>query len=101
MEGTDASRVDIAALLSIADRYQGVGDLVGDAVRMHLGDLKFDGAGAGRAYIAHGDAVRSAVGEVVSLLWRWSRACSEIAAALRVSADRYAETDVRAGRRMG
>ncbi|KUH95600.1 type VII secretion target [Mycobacterium sp. IS-3022] len=101
MGARDASRVDVAALLSIADQYEVVVDLVDGAVRTHLSDLVFDGASAGRSYVAHGDAVRSAVEEVVDQLRRWSRAAAEIAAALRVSADRYAEADERAARRVG
>ncbi|KUH81578.1 MULTISPECIES: type VII secretion target [unclassified Mycobacterium] len=101
MGARDASRVDVAALLSIADQYEVVVDIVDGAVRTHLSDLVFDGAGAGRAYVAHGDAVRSAAEDVVGQLRRWSRAAAEIAAALRVSADRYAEADERAARRVG
>ncbi|OBG11884.1 hypothetical protein A5765_16400 [Mycolicibacterium celeriflavum] len=101
MGATDASRVDVAALLSIASQYELVADTVDGAVRTHLSDLVFDGARAGRSYVAHGDAVRAAVEDVVNQLRRWSRAVAEIAAALRVSADRYAEADERAARRVG
>lgn len=101
MEATDASRVDVAALLGVARQYQVVADIVDATIRTHLSGLAFDGAGAGRSYVAHGDAVRSAVEDIVNQMRRWSRASAEIAAALRVSADRYAEADTRAARRLG
>ncbi|OBI78764.1 type VII secretion target [Mycobacterium sp. E740] len=100
MGAREASRVDAAALLSIAGQYELVAGLIDGAVRTHLGELTFDGAGAGRSYVAHGDAVRSAVEDVVSGLRQWSRASAEIAAVLRVSADRYVEADVYAARRL-
>ncbi len=97
----DAAGVDIAALRSVADQYQTVADLLDGAVRTHLGGLTFDGAIAGRAYVARGDAVRDGVEHVVQQVRQWSRACSEIAAVLRVSANRYADADARAGSRVG
>ncbi|SEH92613.1 Excreted virulence factor EspC, type VII ESX diderm [Mycolicibacterium rutilum] len=101
MGGTDAARVDVTALASVATQYQTAADIVAAAARTHLAALSFDGAAAGQAYVAHGDAVRRAVEEVADQLWRWSRAASEIAGALRASADRYAEADLRAVGRMG
>lgn len=101
MGATDASRVDVAALLGVARQYQVAADIVDAAIRTHLSGLGFDGAGAGRSYVAHGDAVRSGVEDIVNQMRRWSRASAEIAAALRVSADRYAEADARAARRLG
>ncbi|MGE2718205.1 type VII secretion target [Mycolicibacterium celeriflavum] len=97
----DASRVDAAALLSVAQQYEAAADIVDAAVRKHLSRLTFDGAGAGRAYVAHGDAVRSAVDHIVDQLRRWSRASAEIATALRVSVERYAEADAHAAARLG
>ncbi|KUI16832.1 hypothetical protein AU193_21805 [Mycobacterium sp. GA-1285] len=97
----DTSRVDAAALSSVARQYQAVADTVDAAVRTHLSGLAFDGAGAGRAYVAGGDAVRSAVDDMVNQLREWSRASAEIAGALRASVDRYAEADARAAERMG
>ncbi|OBB77352.1 Protein of uncharacterised function (DUF2580) [Mycolicibacterium flavescens] len=101
MGGTDAARVDAAALLSVARQYQGAADALDAAVRTHLSGLAFDGAGAGRSYAAGGDAVRSAVDDVVNQLRRWSRASAEIAVALRTCIDRYAEADARAADRLG
>ncbi|WP_371412930.1 type VII secretion target [Mycolicibacterium sp. GF69] len=97
----DASRVDVAALSSIARQYQTVADIVDAAVRTHLSGLAFHGAGAGRSYIARGEVVRSAVEDIVNQMRWWSRASAEIAAALQAAADRYAEADARAARRLG
>jgi hypothetical protein len=101
MGEANASRVDTAALLSVARQYQVAADNIDAAIRIHLSGLAFDGACAGRSYVARGDAVRSAVEAIVNQMWRWSRASAEIAATLRVSADRYAEADERAARRLG
>lgn len=101
MGQADAAGVDVAALLGVANQYQSVADLLDGAVRTHLAGLTFDGATAGREYVARGDAVRDGLEHVVHQLRQWSRACSEIAAVLRISADRYLEADARAGRRVG
>jgi hypothetical protein len=100
MGQADVARVDVPGLLGVARQYQVVADIVDGAVRTHLSALEFDGARAGRAYGAHGDAVRTRVDRLVSQLLQWSRACAEIAAALRASADRYADADARAARRV-
>jgi hypothetical protein len=96
----DAARVDVAAVLAVARRYEACADIVDGAVRTHL-NLEFDGAGAGRMHTARGDALRSAVDRIVDQLRQWSRASREIAAALRASADRYAEADALAAQRVG
>jgi hypothetical protein len=97
----DVARVDVAALHAIARQYEAAADIVEGAVRTHLTALVFDGAAAGRMHVAHGDGLRTSVDHVVDQLGQWSRAATEIAAALRVSADRYAEADARAARRVG
>lgn len=97
----DAARVDVAALHSVARQYQTVAEIVDGAVRTHLTVLGFDGASAGRLYVARGDAVRAGVDHVADRLRQWSRACAEIAAVLRASADRYAEADAVSARRVG
>src|SRR3954471_18154427 len=104
----DAVRVDVAALHAVARQYEAAADIVEGAVRMHLTGLVFDGAAAGgggaaagRVHAARGDALRVAVEDVVDQLRQWSRAAAEIAAALRASADRYAEADAGAARRVG
>ncbi len=97
----DAARVDVAAMLGLARRYDVAADIVDTAVRTHLTALKFDGAAAGRVHTARGDALRTAVDQVVDQLRQWSRAATEIASAMRVSAERYADADSRAARRVG
>lgn len=101
MGETGAARVNVVELLSIARQYQGVAETVDAAVRTHLTGLGFDGAVAGRAYVARGDALRAGNDDVVSALKLWSRAASEIAATLRASADRYADADARAAQGVG
>jgi hypothetical protein len=101
MGDPDAARVDIGALLGVAREYDAVADTVDDAVRSHLSGLAFDGASAGRVHVARGEAVRTAIDDVVAQLRGWARAATEIATALRVSADRYAEADSRAAQRVG
>jgi hypothetical protein len=97
----DVARVDVAALHAVARQYDAAAAVVEGAVRMHLSGLMFDGAVAGRAHGARGDAVRAAVDRDVDQLRQWSRAATEIAATLRASADRYAEADAGAARRLG
>lgn len=93
--------MDVAALHTVARQYEAAADIVDGAVRTHLAGLGFDGAAAGRMHAARGDALRISVDHVVDQLRLWSRAAAEIAAVLRVSADRYAEADARAARRVG
>ncbi|MGA5464182.1 type VII secretion target [Mycobacterium sp. NPDC050041] len=97
----DATRVDAAALHTAAQRYESAARLVDTAVRTHLDALTFDGAAAGRAHTTRGDALRAAVDDVVAPLRRWSTAATEIAVLLRLSADRYADADAAAARRVG
>jgi Excreted virulence factor EspC, type VII ESX diderm len=97
----EVARVDVAALHAVARHYEAAADIVDGAVRKHLSGLGFDGAAAGRMHAARGDALRIAVDHIADQLRQWSRAAAEIAAALRVSADRYAEADARAARRVG
>lgn len=100
MAQPEVARVDVAALRAVARHYEVVADIVDATVRTHLTGLGFDGAVAGRMHVARGDALRAAVEHVVSQLREWSRAAAEIAAALRASANRYAEADSGAARRM-
>lgn len=97
----DAARVDLAAIRAVARQYQAVADSIDAAVRTYLTSLVFDGAVAGRAYTGHGDALRTGVETIVNRLQTWSRASAEIAATLRASADRYADADSGAARRLG
>jgi len=95
------ARVDVAAVLAVARQYEMAGDALDAAVRTHLSGLAFGGAEAGRLHVARGDAVHVALDRISDGLRAWARACAEIASALRVSADRYAEADISAGRRVG
>jgi Excreted virulence factor EspC, type VII ESX diderm len=97
----EVARVDVAAVHAVARQYETVADIVEGAVRTHLTGLVFGGAAAGRMHVGRGDALRAAVDHVVYQLRGWSRAAAEIAAALRASADRYAEADADAARRIG
>jgi len=97
----DAARVDVAAVLDAARQYDAAADIVDTAIQIHLTGLRFDGAVAGRMHTARGDALRSAVDDVVDRLHLWSRAATEIAAELRACAERYVDVDVRGARRLG
>jgi uncharacterized protein YukE len=97
----DTTRVDVAALLGIADRYDSAAETIDSVFRSRLSRLTFDGASAGRAHTADGDALHIALAEVADQLRQWSRAATEIAAAVRASAARYADSDVRASMRVG
>lgn len=96
----DVVHVDASALISVARQYDTVAEIVDDAVRDHLTGLAFGGATAGRNHVARGEVLRGAVDEIAVQLRTWSRAATEIAAALRDSADRYADADGRAARRV-
>lgn len=84
--------MDTAAVRIAAARF----DTAADILSGTLSGLRFDGATAGRAHVAHGDAVRAAVERLAAALAQWSRAAAEIAAALRADADRYGEAELRA-----
>jgi hypothetical protein len=95
----DAARVDIAALLGVAHQYEAVADIVDSAVRTHL-NFEFDGAVAGRMHVASGDALRRGLDRIADQLRQWSQTNREIALVLRMSADRYADVDMRAAQRL-
>lgn len=101
MGEADAARVDVAALLEVAGRYDEIAAIVDAAVRHDLSGLAFDGSTAGRAHTASGDALRLAVEDVGDQLRQWSRAAAEVAVALRVSADRYRAAESRAAAGLG
>lgn len=93
MGAVQAARVDGAALVSMAARYDAAASIVETAVRTHLSALSFDGSAAGREYVAHGNALRASVDDVVAALPGWARSAADIADTLRASAARYAEAD--------
>jgi hypothetical protein len=95
------AHVDVPALLDAARQYQAIAESLDDAIHRQLTGLAFDGASAGREYVARGDALRAGVDHLADQLRSWSRACVEIAAQLRGSAERYADVDTQAGDRVG
>ena len=97
----DVAHVDVAALRSVAADYQNVAAKHDGARRPPQSGRAVDGAPARRAYVARGDAVRDGVEHVAHQVRLWSRACNEIAAVLRASANRYADADAHAGSRIG
>ncbi|MGE2832410.1 type VII secretion target [Mycobacterium sp. SMC-4] len=101
MGTTGAAHVDAAAVRAAAREYDAASALIDAAVRNHVSALAFGGATAGRAYLAHGDALCRAVDNVATGLRQWSRAAAEIAAALHACADRYRDADLRAADRVG
>jgi Excreted virulence factor EspC, type VII ESX diderm len=97
----DAARVDVMAVLDVARGYDAIADMIDDGVDEHLTHPSFDGAVAGRAHAARGDALRTAIGHLADQMRTWSRASAEIGSALRVSADAYAGVDALGARRLG
>jgi hypothetical protein len=97
----DAARVDVMAVLGVARGYDAIADMVVAGVHAHLAHSSFDGAVAGRAHAARGEALRKAIGELADQLRMWSRSCSEISSALRVSADDYVGVEALGVRRLG
>lgn len=93
--GHDAiTRVDVAALRVAADQFDTGADILESGIRTQLARLAFDGARAGRDHVADGDALRHRLDRLVGELTAWSRASTEIAGALRVGAQRYADAEV-------
>jgi uncharacterized protein YukE len=93
--------VDTTAVRAAATRFDATAATIDAAVRTRLGRLAFDGAAAGRFHVAGGDALRRALDRWASELTQWSRASAEIAAALRLGADSYADAESRAAARVG
>lgn len=93
--------IDIAAVRAVANRFDAGAEALNGAVRTRLAGLAFGGATAGQAHLARGDALRATLGRLTGELAAWGRAATEIATALRVGADRYAEADLRGASRIG
>ena len=96
----DVARVQVATLRDAAREYDSIADAVA-AARSHLAGLTFDGAVAGRSHGARGDTLRARLGQIDDAMRQWSTASAGIAAALRLSADRYTDADARSARRLG
>lgn len=96
----ESARMDAAAVLAIARRYDDTAERVDAALRRCQAALGFTAARAGREYTDSGAQVRKSVDETIGALRGWSRSCLDIAAQLRLSADDYAQIDDRAARRI-
>ncbi|HUH71244.1 MAG TPA: type VII secretion target [Mycobacterium sp.] len=92
--------VDVAAVQRVADQLDAAAELIDGALRDHLERLAFGGASAGRAHTTRGDALRVEFERLAAQLSQWSRATVEIALALRVGADRYADAELYAAARI-
>jgi hypothetical protein len=90
MGNTHTANVDVAALGTIADRFDDAAVLIERAARGRLG---FDGASAGRAHAGHGDQWCRIVETVLTDLSVWARAAAEVGTTLRVGARRYRDAD--------
>ncbi|WP_299564026.1 type VII secretion target [uncultured Mycolicibacterium sp.] len=95
----DTARVDTAALMDIARRYDDAAHRLDALARGRLAGLRFGAARAGRDHAQHGTAVAAALWELTDGVRRWSRACAELAAALRTTALRYADAEAVAAQR--
>lgn len=94
------TEIDVAATHRVADQFGLAAELVDRALSDHLTRLAFGGASAGRAHTARGDALRVELERLTAELSQWSRASAETAAALRASADRYADAELYAAARI-
>ncbi|MCV7347319.1 type VII secretion target [Mycolicibacterium rhodesiae] len=90
------TRVDCGGLRVAAHHFDSTAEVLDGALRGQLSRLHFDGAMAGRMHVAHGDAVRAALDRLAAAMAQWSRAAAETAVALRVTADRYGDAELRA-----
>ncbi|MGF2946941.1 type VII secretion target [Mycobacterium sp. Lab-001] len=100
MRERSCAEVDVPAVHGVADRLRVAAELIDDAVEEHLARLAFSGAGAGRPFAARGDALRAGLQRLAAELSQWSRASVAVAVALRASADRYADAELCAARRI-
>ncbi len=97
----DAARMDVAAVLDAAHRYDTAAGMLDTAAQRCLSTLTFGGARAGREYGAEGTSVRHTAERAAAALRDWSRNCREVSAQLRASATEYLQVDDRAARRIG
>ncbi|MEB3050512.1 type VII secretion target [Mycolicibacter sp. MYC123] len=93
--------LDAAGLRSVADGFDAAAAAIDSATRIRLGGLVFDGSRAGRDHVGAGESVRRSLDSWAGELTRWSRASTEIAAALRAGAARYACAELSAADRLG
>lgn len=93
--------LDSAGLRSVADSFDVTAADIDIAARIRLGGLSFDGGVAGRDHIRAGETLRRALDAWWPELARWSRATTEIAAALHAGLARYAHAETSAAERVG
>ncbi|BBX21394.1 hypothetical protein MTER_08050 [Mycolicibacter terrae] len=93
--------LDAAALRSVADCFEATAADIDTAIRIRLGGLMFDGGAAGRDHVAAGEGLRRVLGAWAPQLTSWSRASTEIAAALRAGLERYGRAESSAADRVG
>ncbi|WP_406816981.1 type VII secretion target [Mycobacterium sp. M23085] len=96
----DRTQIDVPAAQRVANQFAMAADFIDRAVSAHLSRLAFGGAGAGREHTARGDMLRAELERLVAQMSQWSRASGEIAAALRSSAERYADAEFYAAARI-
>ncbi|OBH44672.1 hypothetical protein [Mycobacterium mantenii] len=94
------TQIDAPAAQRVANQFAMAAEFIDRAVSDHLSRLAFGGAGAGRDHTARGDALRIEFERLVAQVSQWSRASAEIAAALRSSAERYADAELYAAARI-
>ena len=92
--------VDTALLRAAAARIDTAADLLQEAVDTHLRELRFDGAAAGNAHGAAGEAIHAAVLRSVADAVHWARATRELSRGLRAGADVHAGAEATATRTM-
>ncbi|MEI7717516.1 MAG: type VII secretion target [Mycobacterium sp.] len=92
--------IDVSATHLLADRFDAAADMIDGAAGEHLMRLEFDGSNAGSAHGARGAALHAALQRLAAQASRWSRACTEIAVALRAGADGYSDAELSAAARI-
>lgn len=95
-----STQIDVPAAQRVANQFAMAAEFVDRAVSDHLSRLAFGGGVAGRTHAARGDALRAELERLVAQVSQWSRASAEIAAALRSSAERYADAELYAAARI-
>ena len=94
------TEIDVPATHRTADQFRAAAGIIDRALSDQLGRLAFGGASAGRAHSTRGEALRTELERLTAEVAQWSRASVEIAAALRASADRYADAELYAAARI-
>jgi hypothetical protein len=94
------TQIDLSAARRVANQFAMAAEFIDRAVCDHLSRLAFGGDTAGRTHTARGDALRVELERLAAQVSQWSRASADIAAALRSSAERYADADLYAAARI-